>query len=166
VHARVSTNEHTPFQSRPLQYGIFARNNAPAHDGLTLQNVPLLGHLGLARGRVRDFLENLAHEHDDHGRISQSHTHVGKTFDLGRRCREEIDWICPTVNSRSIRETGSGRSSGRTRSAVALGSFTDLSSVGAGNSCALRQRQQPLEPCTLCHRGGVSARGAQCGRNP
>jgi len=55
VHARVSTNEHTPFQSRPLQDGIVARNNAPAHDGLTLQNVPLLGHLGLACGRVRDF---------------------------------------------------------------------------------------------------------------
>jgi len=70
VHARVSTNEHTPFQSRPLQDGIFARNIAPAHDGLTLQNVPFLGHLGLARGQVRVFLENLAHEHDDHGRIS------------------------------------------------------------------------------------------------
>ena len=80
--------------------------------------------------------------------------------------RKEIDWICPTENSRSIRETGSGRSSGRTRSAVALGSFTDVSSVGAGNSCALGQGHQPLEPCTLCHRGGVSARGAQCGRNP
>jgi len=53
--------------------------------------------------------------------------------------RKEIDWICPTVNSRSIRETGSGRSSGRTRSAVALGSFTYLSSVGAGSSCALGQ---------------------------
>jgi len=79
---------------------------------------------------------------------------------------KEIDWICPTVNGRSIRESGSGRSSGRTRSAVALGSFTDLSSVGAGNLCALGQRQQPLEPCTLCQRGGVSARGAQCGRNP
>jgi len=75
--------------------------------------------------------------------------------------RNETDWICITVNSLSIRETGSKRSSGRTRSAVAPGSFTDLTSVGAGNSCALGQRQQPLEPCILCHRSVVSARGFQ-----
>jgi len=65
VHARVSTNERTPFQSRTLFLDFSPRNGVSAHEGLTWLKEPRLGDSRPSRERVRDFSEYLAHEHTD-----------------------------------------------------------------------------------------------------
>jgi len=65
VHACVSTNERTPFQSRTLVLDCWSRNGASAHEGLTFLKEPRLGDSGPSRERVRDFCEYLAQEHTD-----------------------------------------------------------------------------------------------------
>jgi len=51
VHARVSTNERTPFQSRPRQYEICAGNGLLAHEGLTSRKELFRARLSV-RGRA------------------------------------------------------------------------------------------------------------------
>jgi len=65
VHARVSTNERTSFQSRTLVLDCWPRNGVSAHEGLTFLKEAHLGDSGPSRERVRDFCEYLAHEHTD-----------------------------------------------------------------------------------------------------
>jgi len=65
VHAHVSTNERTSFQSRTLVLDCWPRNGVSAHVGLIFLKEAHLGDSGPSLERVREFCEYLAHEHTD-----------------------------------------------------------------------------------------------------
>jgi len=59
VHARASTKERTPFQSRPRQYEICAGNGLPTHEGLASRKELFMGDWG-QHVSVREIFQNIS----------------------------------------------------------------------------------------------------------